>query len=72
VSASAFVLVDAVLPVGNHTISEYLQAYSQGQVARCRTLSSQPYVRHGAYLLPAKGPVRPEWPVVRQITPAST
>jgi len=28
VSASAFVLVDAVLPVGNHTISEYLQRSS--------------------------------------------
>jgi len=28
VSASAFVLVDAVLPVGNHTISEYLPRIS--------------------------------------------
>ena len=25
VSASAFVLVDAILPIGNHTISEYLR-----------------------------------------------
>ena len=24
-SASAFVLVDAILPIGNHTISEYLR-----------------------------------------------
>jgi hypothetical protein len=28
VSTSAFVLVDAVLPVGNHTISEYLRPMS--------------------------------------------
>jgi hypothetical protein len=26
VSASAFVLVDAILPIGNHAISEYLRA----------------------------------------------
>jgi quinol monooxygenase YgiN len=33
VSASAFVLVDAILPVGNHTISEYLPRAEPGNIS---------------------------------------
>ena len=32
-SASAFVLVDAILPIGNHTISEYLRSESLSALA---------------------------------------
>ena len=36
-SASAFVLVDAILPASNHTISEYLRAKRKQPPARCNS-----------------------------------
>jgi hypothetical protein len=39
VSASAFVLVDAILPIGNHTISEYLRLTITSISTRFRTLA---------------------------------
>jgi hypothetical protein len=47
VNASAFVLVDAILPVGNHTISEYLHEISA--VPRPR----DPLARYNAIEIPA-------------------
>ena len=40
-SVSAFVLIDAILPIGNHTISEYLPPKSPWSPASSTTLTTE-------------------------------